>query len=42
VARRETPDSAPVTGDKADLLALGKHGMTRIITARQFHDELGL
>ena len=31
-----------VTGDKADLLALGKHGATRIITARQFHDELGL
>lgn len=31
-----------VTGDKADLLALGKHGATRIITARQIHKELGL
>jgi uncharacterized protein len=30
-----------VTGDKADLLKLGKHGKTRIVSARQFVDLLG-
>ena len=31
-----------VSGDKRGVLALKTHGSTRIITARQFHDELGL
>lgn len=31
-----------VTGDKADLLALGRHGQTRIVTAAIFAEELGL
>ena len=31
-----------VTGDKADLLALGSHGATRIVSVRQFADLLGL
>jgi predicted nucleic acid-binding protein len=29
-----------VTGDKADLLSLERTGSTRIVTARQFLDEL--
>jgi len=31
-----------VTGDKKDLLALGSIGGTRIVTARQFIDALGI
>jgi uncharacterized protein len=31
-----------VTGDKADLLMLGKHGATRIVSVRQFAELLGL
>jgi putative PIN family toxin of toxin-antitoxin system len=31
-----------VTGDKKDLLALGSIGGTRIVTARQFTDALGI
>ena len=31
-----------VTGDKADLLALGTIGTTRIVTARQFVQSLGI
>ena len=31
-----------VSGDKRGLLTLKMHGATRIITARQFHDALGL
>lgn len=31
-----------VTGDKKDLLALGSIGGTRIVTARQFVDALGI
>lgn len=31
-----------VTGDKDDLLALGRHGGARIVTARAFAAELGL
>lgn len=31
-----------VTGDKADLLALERHGATRIVTAAAFAHELGL
>ena len=31
-----------VSGDKRGLLALKTHGTTRIMTARQFHDALGL
>lgn len=31
-----------VTGDKADLLTLGAHGATHIITAAVFARELGL
>lgn len=31
-----------VTGDKADLLALGTIGATRIVTARQFAETLGI
>jgi putative PIN family toxin of toxin-antitoxin system len=30
-----------VTGDKADLLVLGRHGVTRIVTASVFAAELG-
>jgi hypothetical protein len=30
------------TGDKADLLALGRHGETRIVTAARLAAELGL
>jgi len=30
-----------VTGDKADLLILGTHGSTTILTARAFLDQLG-
>jgi predicted nucleic acid-binding protein len=29
-----------VTGDKRDLLTLGKHGITRIVTAAMFAQEL--
>jgi uncharacterized protein len=29
-----------ITGDKADLLALGKHGRTAIVTVRQFLEAL--
>jgi uncharacterized protein len=31
-----------VSGDKRGVLALKSHGATRIMSARQFHDELGL
>ena len=31
-----------VTGGKADLLSLGNHGATRIVTVRQFAYFLGL
>ncbi|WP_070157776.1 putative toxin-antitoxin system toxin component, PIN family [Sphingobium phenoxybenzoativorans] len=31
-----------VTGDKADVLALGHHGTTQIISARSFANQLGL
>jgi uncharacterized protein len=31
-----------VTGDKADLLALGRHGATRIVPVRAFAEMLGL
>lgn len=31
-----------VSGDKRGLLALKTHGTTQIMTARQFHDALGL
>ena len=31
-----------VTGDKAGLLALGRHGATQIVTARAFHTMLKL
>jgi putative PIN family toxin of toxin-antitoxin system len=30
-----------VTGDKADLLALGKHGSTKIVSVREFVELLG-
>ena len=30
-----------VTGDKADLLSLGSHGATRIVSVGQFADLLG-
>jgi uncharacterized protein len=31
-----------VTGDKADLLMLGRHGATRIVSVRQFAELIGL
>ena len=31
-----------VTGDKADLLSLGNHGNTRVVTAATFAEALGL